>query len=169
MAKATITDRALKESAARGLTAYFEAVATAVNDAVGGSLTAETMAQLNADQITLIAYKILREELTEGGFIQLIHNGYGAFIFVNPFARALQTWGMDALATLIRQAHKLYNKYHAEIERDMSDEEFMALYEQYPAFDKFDDNFVENEEMFTALAACYVDNRLDRFVEVTDE
>ncbi len=169
MAKAEISEKALKDAAARGMTAYFEAVATAVSDAVGGRLTAETMAQLNADQITLLAYKILREELTEGGFIQLIHNGYGAFIFVNPFARALRGWGMDALATLIQKAHKLYNKFHAEIERDMTDEEFMALYEQYPAFDKFDDNFVENEEMFTALAACYIDNRLDRFAEVTDK
>ena len=57
-------------------------------NSVGGELNAEAMSRLNADQITLLAYHILREEVMEGGFIQLIHNGYGPFIFHNPFAKA---------------------------------------------------------------------------------
>ena len=59
-------------------------------DLVGGALTAETMGHLSADQITLIAYYMMRGEVLEGGFIQLIHNGYGPFIFKNPLVKALQ-------------------------------------------------------------------------------
>ena len=45
----------------------------------------------------------------------------------------------------------------------MSDEEFMALYEKYPMFDDFDDDFVENEEEWTAQIACYIDEHIDSF------
>ena len=57
-----------------------------------GELTAETMTRLSADEMTLLAYSILREELLEGGFVQLIQNGYGPFIFLNPFAKAMRLW-----------------------------------------------------------------------------
>lgn len=59
---------------------------------IGGNITAETMPLLSADEITLLAYEILRAELLQGGFVQLIQNGYGPFIFLNPFARAIREW-----------------------------------------------------------------------------
>ncbi|MCD8282429.1 MAG: DMP19 family protein [Prevotella sp.] len=166
MIEVKIAEEALRESASRGMAAFFETVLKAVNDAVGGNITAETMARMNADQITLLAYGILREEVLSGGFIQLIHNGYGAFIFVNPFAKAVRAWGLEGLAGLINKAHKLYNKFHKELERDLTDEEFMALYEQYPAFDALDDMFVDLEERFTAQVAVYIDEHPDGFFTV---
>ncbi len=166
MLKAKIDEKVLKESAAVSAAAFFDAVAGAVENAAGGILTPSVMARMSADQITLLAYKTLREEVSEGGFIQLIHNGYGAFIFVNPFEKAVKGWGMADLARLLSRARKPYARYHARIEEDMSDAEFMALYESMPEFDALDDEFVEREEMFTAVAACYVDDHLDRFVEI---
>ncbi len=157
----------LQESAQEGGAAFVKAVADAVESAIGGVLTPDMMAQLNADQITLLAYKMLREEVMEGGFVQLIYNGYGAFIFRNPFSKAVGEWGIDALARLVRKAHKYYDKYHREIETELSDEDFMALYEKYPDFDALDEAFVENEEMFTAQIAYYIDGNLNNFVEVT--
>ncbi len=167
MLRAKISDKTLKESAAAGAGVFFAAVAAAVEEAAGG-LTAASIASMSAAQTTLLAYKTLREELMTGGFIQLIHNGYGAFIFVNPFAKALRAWGVNDLASIIQRGHKLYNKFHVSIEQDADDEEFMALYEQYPAFDVLDDEFVEMEEKFTAAIAFYIDAHLDEFVEVTD-
>lgn len=61
---------------------------------------------------------------------------------------------------------RLYQRYHEEIERDCSDEEFMALFERFPAFDDLDDQFVENEEQWTAAVAFYVDEHLTDFVEI---
>ena len=57
---------------------------------VGGELTVQTIPLLRSDETTLLAYAILRQELLEGGFVQLIQNGYGPFIFLNPFAKALR-------------------------------------------------------------------------------
>jgi hypothetical protein len=39
----------------------------------------------------------------------------------------------------------------------------MALFEQFPAFDDYDDEFVENEEEWTAEVAHYVDDHIERF------
>lgn len=116
--------------------------------------------------MTLLAYSILHEEVMDGGFVQLIHNGYGGFIFLNPFAKALKLWGMRNLSKMIYEAHTLYNKYHQEIEKDCSDSEFMELFERFTEFDDMDDQFVENEEEYTAQVACYVDEHIDRFAKI---
>ena len=164
-----IHDAVLAAAAQEGMDAFVEAIVGAIYDAIGGELTAETMAQLNADQVTLLAYKILRDEVMEGGFVQLIHNGYGAFIYKNPFARMLKEWGIVDLGRMISRSHKLYGKYHEQIERDMTDDEFMAAFEQFPDFDDFDDEFVVNEEQFTNMVACYIDDNLNKFVTIEQD
>ena len=73
--KVTVSDATLRQAAEEGMDAFVDTFVDAINASVGGKLTAETMAQLNASQITLLAYRILREEVMDGGFIQLIHNG----------------------------------------------------------------------------------------------
>ena len=168
MIEVTLNDSKLRKAAGEGMDAFLGVFIGAIKEAVGGELTAETMAQLNADQITLLAYDILHEELMDGGFIQLIHNGYGGFIFLNPFAKAVKLWGMRDLSKLVYSAHTLYNKYHEEIERECSDDEFMAMFEKYPEFDDLDDKFVENEEEWTAQIARYVDEHIENFGKITD-
>lgn len=161
-----IKDKDLRDASENGMDAFVELFVNAINEAIGNELTVETMALLNADQITLLAYNILREEVMDGGFIQLIHNGYGEFIFKNPFAKAVRQWGLRDLSKLVYNVHTLYIKYKEEIERDCSDEEFMALFERYPDFDEMDDEFVENEEQWTRDIAYYIDEHIDRFCKV---
>jgi len=146
--------------------AFVHVFVEAIRQSIHGELTAETMAQLNADQITLLAWDILHEEVMDGGFVQLIHNGYGPFIFKNPFAKAVKLWGMRELSKLIYDAHTLYLKYKDQIEVDCTEEEFMALFEKCPEFDEMDDIFVENEEAWTAQIAEYIDQHLEQFAHV---
>lgn len=161
-----IKEQQLIEAAEQGFDSFLAAVTEAVKRGIGGELSADNMGQINAAQTTLLAYDALREEVMDGGFVQLIHNGYGPFIFLNPFAKVLKLWGMTDLARLISKGHKLFGKYRSEIERDCDDEAFMALFERYPEFDDLDDNFVENEEEWTAQLAAYVDEHLDDFVAI---
>lgn len=166
MTEVKIQDAILAAAAAEGMDAFMGAIVDAIFDAIGGELTAESMAKLNSDQITLLGYSILRDEVMEGGFVQLIHNGYGPFFYRNPFARALKEWGLIDLGRLISKTHKYYSKYHELIERDYTDEEFHALFEQCPEFDDFDDEFVANEEQWTNMVACYLDDNLETFVTI---
>lgn len=161
-----LSDAVLRQAASEGMDAFVAAFVTAIKEAIGGELTAETLGELNSDQITLLAWDALHQEVMDGGFVQLIHNGYGPFIFKNPFAKAVKLWGMKELSKLVYDAHTLYNKYHEQIERDCSDEEFMALFEQFPEFDDMDDLFVDQEEAWTSDVAHYIDEHIDKFAKV---
>ena len=164
MKKVIISDGVLRQAASEGMDAFVAAFVKAIKEAIGGELNAQTLGELNSDQITLLAWDVLHEEVMDGGFVQLIHNGYGPFIFKNPFAKAVKLWGMRELSKLIYDAHTLYVKHHKTLEKECSDEEFMALFEQHPDFDDLDDTFVEQEEQWTAQIAQYIDNNIEKFV-----
>lgn len=169
MIQVTIEDKTLRQAAEEGMDAFVGAFVNAIRQAIGGELTAENMMQLTSDQITLLAWATLHEEVMDGGFVQLIHNGYGPFMFKNPVAKALKLWGLRELSKLIYDAHTLYVKYGSAIEKDCTDEEFMALFEQYSDFDTLDDSFVEHEEEWTAQIAEYIDNHLEHFAEINNQ
>ncbi len=159
----------LQKAYADGMDEYISLVVDSINEGIGGKLDSNTMPKLNADQITLLAYSFMHEEVMDGGFVQLIYNGYGPFVFLNPFAKALKNWGLDDLASLVKKGGKLYRKHHKEIEIECSDEDFMALFERYPDFDALDDTFVENEEVWTREVAEYVKKNIVHFVEVEND
>ncbi len=161
-----IAEEKLRQAAQEGTDAFLGAVHDAVSEAIGGELNAETLPLLSGEQVTLLAYFILRQEVMDGGFIQLIHNGYGPFIFLNPFAKAMRLWGAHDFSKLIYKGRKLYEKYEAELTADCSDEDFMALFERFPEFDDLDDAFIEMEEELTDTIAHYVDDHLEQFVSV---
>ena len=90
-----VQENLLQEAAQKGMDEFVDVFVQAITNSINGQLTAENMARLNANQLTLIAYHTLRDEVMNGGFVQLIHNGYGGFIFLNPFAKAINEWGID--------------------------------------------------------------------------
>lgn len=161
-----ILENDIVQAAQGGNEAFMELFCDRILQAVGGELTAETMQQLSADQVTLLAYQIVRNEVMEGGFIQLIHNGDGPFIFLNPFAKAMRMWGAKEMCNLIYDARRLYEKYAEPLTKDCTDEEFMALYEQYEEFDELDDTFIEIEPEVTSIVAHYIDENLSGFATV---
>ena len=121
-------------------------------------LTSETMSALSTDELTLLAYVDFRREMLEGGMIQLIHNGYGPFIFENPFALVLKQWGLRDVAKIVYEGKKVYRESREQIENVATDDDFMALYEQFPKLDKLDDAFVELEPEATRMIAEYFIN-----------
>ena len=149
MKEVTIKDDVLRKAAGEGMDAFVSAFVQAIKETIGGELTAATLGELNSDQITLLAWDVLHEEVMDGGFVQLIHNGYGPFIFKNPFAKAVKLWGMRELSKLVYDAHTLYVKYHEPLEKDCTDDEF-----------------VEKEEAWTEQIARYIDENIDRFAIV---
>ena len=161
-----ILEKNIVRAAQEGNEAFVELFCDHILQAVGGELTAESMQQLSADQITLLAYRIVRDEVMEGGFIQLIHNGYGPFVFLNPFAKAMRLWGAREMCNLIYDGRRLYEKYGEQLTKDCTDEEFMALYEQYEEFDELDDAFIEMEPEVTSIVAHYIDENIDNVARV---
>lgn len=161
-----ITDTALQAAAGKGMNEFLRVFTDTYKEAVGGDPTAETMSRLSGEQHSLLAYRIFRDEVLEGGFCQLIQNGYGAYIFDNPFARVMRLWGADRFSKLVYSAKKIYDANRVDLEKERTDEEFMAMYEPYEAFDAIEEEYGEMEEEVTALVARYVDEHLELFATV---
>lgn len=162
----TISDAALKEAASQGMDEFIKVFTDKYLEVTGGNLDAGTMPLLNGHQHTLLGYHFFREEVLEGGFVQLIQNGYGPYIFDNPFAKAMRIFGADDFSKLIYKAKEVYDKHKADLEKECTEDEFMAMYEQYEVFDDLEDAFMEMEEQLTALIARYVDEHLELFAVV---
>lgn len=169
MIEVKVKDADLQRAAEAGMDEFIAVFKEAILTAIGGELNDETIGLLNSDQVTLLGYLAMRDEVMEGGFVQLIHNGLGEFVYLNPFAKALRNWGLQDLYRLVNKSHSLFKLHREAIEQDCTQEEFDALYEQFSEFDDFDDAFVEGEEGFTSMVAHYVDEHIENFATIEHE
>lgn len=161
-----IKDSALAEAAKNGMDEFLKVFTDAYLKEIGGSLTPENMAMLNGLQHTLLAHRFFSDEMSDGGFVQLIQNGYGGYIFANPFAKAIKQFGAIDLSKLIYKAKEIYDPNKAKLERDTTDEEFNAMYVDFEDFDELEEVYFEIEEQQTALIAAYVDEHITDFAEI---
>ena len=53
-----------------------------------------------------------------GGFCQLIQNGYGGYIFDNPFAKVMRLWGAEEFSKLVYKAKKIYDANRKDLEKN---------------------------------------------------
>ncbi len=164
--KITITDEALRRGAEEGMDAFIRVFTDKYLEVTGGIINADTMPLLNGHQHSLLGYHFFREEVNDGGFVQLIQNGYGPYIFDNPFAKAMRLFGVKEFSKLIYAAKKIYDEHRSDLEAERTDDEFMAMYEQYEVFDDLEEKFMDMEEFVTATLAEYVDNNIELFAEI---
>jgi len=163
-----IKNSALAGAAEKGMDEFLQVFTDAYLLAIGGKLTAENMPLLNGSQHTLLAYHFFTKEMSEGGFVQLIQNGYGGYIFSNPFAKAIKLFGAIELAKLIYKAKEIYDPNKEKLERETTDEEFNALYVDFEEFDELEEIYFDIEEKQTAAIAAYVDEHIVDFAEIVD-
>ncbi len=134
--------------------------------AVGGALTEENMEMLSAEQHAVLCYRYVLDEVMEGGFIQLIMNGYAPYVLEGPFPMVVKKeWGMKDFSKLLYEVKKEYHKHQEELSKDMDEDEFMALYEQLEELNELGDDFLDEhqEEVSPAVAKMIVEN-LEKFV-----
>ena len=163
-----ISDKKLKAAAEKGMDEFLQVFTDAYLEALDGNLTAENMDKLNGYQHTLLAYRFMTEELNEGGFVQLIQNGYGGYIFGNPVAKAFKQFGAKDLAKIIYKAKEIYDAHRVELERETTEDEFMAMYVDFEVFDELEEQYFEMEEEQTAIIASYVDEHIEDFAEIIE-
>ncbi len=162
-----IPEQKIIEAAGKGMDEFLKVFTDAYLTALGGDITAENMHKLNGYQHTLLAFRFFTDEVREGGFVQLIQNGYGGYLFDNPAAKALKLMGAKGLSKILYKAKEIYDNHRAELERDTTEEEFMALYEQFEQFDELEEKYMEIEEAETSVIAAYVDENMEDFAETT--
>lgn len=161
-----ISEQKVIEAAEKGMDDFLNLFTDAYMEVLGDEMTEENINKLNGYQHTLLAFRYFKDELNVGGFVQLIQNGYGGYIFDNPMAKALRLMGAKSLSKIIYKAKEIYDKHRDELERETSEEEFMAMYEQFEQFDELEEKFMEIEEEETAVIAHYVDEHIEDFAEI---
>ncbi|MCR4614383.1 MAG: DMP19 family protein [Bacteroidaceae bacterium] len=142
----------------QGAETYIRTLTDAYLQRLGGELTAENIGLLTTDQLTLLAYRYLLDEVMEGGFIQLIQNGLGPFVLDGPFAMMMKKqWGLRQFGNFIYDVQHEYHRHRDELEADLDDEQFMALYEQQETMNELGDAFLDDyQEEVTPTVAAYV-------------
>ncbi|MFV0470950.1 MAG: DMP19 family protein [Paludibacteraceae bacterium] len=161
-----IDHKKLDTAAEKGASEFLQIFTDTYIEELGGKLIAENMDKLNGNQHTLLAYRFLTEELNEGGFVQLIQNGYGGYIFGNPMAKALKQFGAAEMAKIIYKAREIYDANREALERETTEEEFNAMYVDFEVFDELEERYFEIEEEQTAIIATYVDKHIENFGEI---
>lgn len=161
-----IEDALLKNAIEEGMDEFLQVFVNAYLEVLGGNLDASKMHLLNGSQHTLLAWHFFTSEVRDGGFVQLIQNGFGAYIFDNPFAKALRQFGAHELSKLVYDAKKIYDANKVELERDTTDEEFHAMYVDFEVFDNIEERFFDIEEQQTAIITAYVDEHIDDFATI---
>lgn len=159
----TINDSELADAALSGMDEFLQVFIEAYLKEIGGNLDADNMHLLNGDQHTLLAWHFFSTEMRDGGFVQLIQNGYGGYIFGNPFAKAIKQFGATDLAKLIYKAKEIYDANKEALEKETTEDEFNALYVDFEVFDDLEEIYFEIEEQQTAIIASYVDENIQKF------
>ena len=146
---------------------YIEAITDAYLNTLDGQLTEYNMDVLTANQHTLLAYRYILDEVMEGGFSQLIQNGYGPYVLDGPFAMMMKKhWELVDFGKFMYEVKKEYHLHKAELEADLNEEQFMALYEQQEKMNELGDEFLDKyQEIVTPSIADYVRKNEEKFVK----
>ena len=163
-----IQDQSLKNAIEEGMDELLQVFIDAYLDTLGGELSPEKMSLLNGSQHSLLAWHFFSTEMRDGGFVQLIQNGYGPYIFENPFAKAMRQFGCVELSKLIYKAKEIYDANKKELTRETTEEEFNAMYVDFEIFDELEERYFDMEEEQTSLLAAYVDEHIQDFAEIVE-
>lgn len=161
-----IAEKEIIKAGALGMDEFLNAFTDAYISRQNETEEAQKMNLLNGYQHTLLAYRYLCEEVRQGGFVQLIQNGYGGYIFDNPFAKGLRLLGATEMSKLIYKAKKIYDENRIALTKETTEEQFMAMYVDFEEFDVLEEQFFEIEEQQTAIVASFVDEHIAEFGEI---
>ena len=161
-----IEEKRIISAAEKGMDEFLKVFTDSYLEALGGDITAENIDRLNGYQHTLLAFRFFKQEVNQGGFVQLIQNGYGGYIFNNPVAKALKQMGAKKISKILYKAKDIYDAHREELERETTEEEFMTMYSEYEVFDELEEKFFYIEEEETQIIAQYVDEYINDFAEV---
>ncbi len=163
-----IQDQSLKNAIEEGMDEFLQVFIDAYLETLGGELSPEKMSLLNGSQHSLLAWHFFSTEMRDGGFVQLIQNGYGPYIFENPFAKAMRQFGCVELSKLIYKAKEIYDANKKELTHETTEEEFNAMYVDFEIFDELEERYFDMEEEQTSLLAAYVDEHIQDFAEIVE-
>lgn len=142
---------------------FLNATTDSLIDRIGGQLTEQNMNLLTLNEHIMLAYRYLRDEVMEGGFIQLIQNGYGPYVLLGPLPMLMKReLGLKKFGQLLFDVQHEYKANRETLEADKDDDEFMAQYEQFEQLNDYGDDYLDDyEEVVTPAVAEWFSSQAD--------
>ena len=163
-----IDEEELVAAGRESLWAFLQVFFAHYEQVMGEDFGAEKMQLLTGDQHALNSFRLLIDFLEEGTFVALIQNGYGSYLFDNPFAKALRLYGAKKMSNLVYKAKRVFDENRAGLEPPVAtDEDFQRLFDTYqPLFDPIEEEIEKNLPEAVEAVATYVDEHIEKFAEV---
>lgn len=122
--------------------------------------------ELSEGQQMLVCYDYIQNHVLQGGFIQLIQNGYVNMLL--PMHTWLAGVGAEAMMQVIDEALKAYVENRDILDKDLSPQDFANLYEQLPVFTPLDRRFEELHAATVNQVLQYATNHISDFAILVD-
>lgn len=119
---------------------------------------------LSPGQELLIRYDYVRMQVLQGGFIQLIQNGYIDLLLAMP--QMLTQVGAPEMAQLLDDVLKVFSLNYEGLSKETTVEEFAKLYEEYTEFQDLDAKFAQYNPSAEKAIVSYALRFPDEFVEL---
>jgi hypothetical protein len=131
----------------------------------------EIMPKLNTSQQAFLTFYLMDESMLSGyncGFLQLIYNGYGKYVFEKSYAEIIKTWGAIKISEIVEKAKSLYEKHKDKVEKVKTKKELSCLCSEITDFEMLDHEYrlISSEE--TEKIKEYIENNINEFA-IIDE
>lgn len=119
---------------------------------------------LSPGQELLIRYDYVRMQVLQGGFIQLIQNGYVNLLLSMP--QMLRQIEAPEMGQLLDDVLKVFSLNYEGLSKETSVEEFAKLYEEYTEFEELDAKFAQYHTTTEKAIVSYALRFPDEFMEL---
>jgi len=120
--------------------------------------------ELTEGQQLLLSYDYIRMQVMQGGFIQLIQNGYIGLL--PPMPNWLFAINAGEMAAVIDDVLKVYVLNHELLEKETSVEEFAKLYDELKEFEIIDERFEGLNESTINKILAFATQHIGEFATV---
>jgi hypothetical protein len=140
----------------------------------------EIMPKLNSSQQTFLTFNLLNDSMSigsyfdygkwgiKGGFLQLIYDGHGEYVFEKPFSKIIGTWGAKKISRIVEKAKSKYIKHKDKVKKLKTLKELSDLYSEISDFKKLDLEYLVNCGKDTEIIKEYIDTHISDFA-IIDE
>jgi hypothetical protein len=118
---------------------FYDSLVDPLHEALYLRQSFDFLDDLSEGQQLLLSYDYVRMQVEQGGFIQLIQNGYIGLLLSMP--GWLYNIDDPAMAKLIDDVLKVYVLNREILDKKTSVEEFALLYQELKEFEEIDDRF----------------------------
>jgi hypothetical protein len=122
--------------------------------------------EFTVEQNVLMAYNVFDNQVSNGGFIQLIENGFGPYVFDSPLSDHLRDWGLTKTSDLIDQARIIYQAKREILEREKSLEDFTRLYQEHRDFEPIESEYYAISDSEREVMKTYINRHIGDFARL---